>query len=131
MIQLVEGLLAQGVDLSALGTNGCSALHVTVKRDFVHVAQVLMENGAPTEVKDGDGQIALELALKEGNDEMAAMIMKNMTQARYVFFFRKKLGSSLSRDVLFRLVTVTCILHTPGFVKYAKMFLPRLTTADK
>ena len=78
---LLETLIAEGVDLSIKDSDGRSALHATVERkNFVHVAKVLMENDAPTEEKDSAGKMAVEYALKQENDEMAALILRNMTQ---------------------------------------------------
>ena len=66
-------------------SEGRTPLHAAVERSsarFVHVANVLMENDAFTEVRNAKGRLPVETALEEKSDAMAALIMRYMSKAR-------------------------------------------------
>lgn len=78
---LLDGIVAEGVDFTVKDKNGRTALHIAVERKLVHIAGQLMENEVPCEEKDLSGKMPVEIALENKDDEMAALIIKNMTQA--------------------------------------------------
>ena len=77
--------------------DGRSPLHCVVGREdgrFVHLADSLMENEADPEARDAQHRLAVEAAIEQGADDMAALIVKNMSNARFVhFFFSSKVSS--------------------------------------
>ena len=87
MMELINGLLKVGVDLQAVDEDGRSPLHCIVARSagkFAHMANSLIENDARVDVRDGNGHLAVEKALEEEADTMAALLLRNMSCASYV-----------------------------------------------
>ena len=82
-VQLTEGLLIRGLDLGSRDDfpKG-NPLHVAAQRNFFYVAQLLLDADAPTDTKSEDGKLAVELAIEERSDDVAALIMKRMGKER-------------------------------------------------
>ena len=82
MAELVEGLITEGADVSARDPKDRSCLHIVVQRKntkLSHIVRILLQNGAEAEVFDEDNQLPVELALKEGDDDISALLLQYMS----------------------------------------------------
>ena len=75
--------MARGVDLTSTEDYPAdNPLHICAKRNFVYVARLLLDGGVPTDAVSEDGRLPVEVALEERNDDVAALIIKQMSKAR-------------------------------------------------
>ena len=82
---ILEGITSRGVDLgSKEDFPNTGPLHVAAQRDFFFVARLLLDNEIPTDTLSENGQLAVQIALEEENDELSALIMRKMPKARCV-----------------------------------------------
>eukprot|EP00117_Sycon_ciliatum_P012001 scpid14930/ scgid13238/ Transient receptor potential cation channel subfamily V member 4; Osm-9-like TRP channel 4; Transient receptor potential protein 12; Vanilloid receptor-like channel 2; Vanilloid receptor-like protein 2; Vanilloid receptor-related osmotically-activated channel len=81
-IILLQHLITHGVDVNAPDDTKRTSLHVAVDRNFVHVAKVLLTNDTSAELTDGEGRLAVEYALDARQDEIAALLLKHMSNER-------------------------------------------------
>jgi ankyrin repeat protein len=78
----VRALLELGADVDATGGgsweedgfSGHTALHIICERGFAETARALIERGADAAARDEDGNTPLELAVRNGNTETAAVV---------------------------------------------------------
>lgn len=61
-INSVRQIIKQGYDVNEKDYFGATALHLTAQKNELCTAQVLLENGAIVDVKDGDGTSSLLVA---------------------------------------------------------------------
>ena len=83
-ILLINELLKEGLDLSTFDADGRSPLHSVVMQNskYIHLASTLIENDAQPEATDAKGRLAVEFAIEAQADEMAALIIQSMSNAR-------------------------------------------------
>jgi hypothetical protein len=74
---VVEVLLAQGADVEAVGTNGCTALLCAVRSKSYaeQLTKMLLDAHANPDHVDNDGCAALHYAASTGNSALVAMLM--------------------------------------------------------
>eukprot|EP00750_Incisomonas_marina_P001920 INCI1181.1.p1 GENE.INCI1181.1~~INCI1181.1.p1 ORF type:complete len:1094 (+),score=242.69 INCI1181.1:305-3586(+) len=74
---VVEVLLAQGADVQAVGTNGCTALFCAVRSKSYaeQLTKMLLDAHANPDSVDNDGCTSLHYAASTGNSALVAMLM--------------------------------------------------------
>lgn len=60
----VRRCLAEGADIDAKGATGHTALHYATSNNDVPIIRLLLENAAKLTIKNSDGKIPLDLAIK-------------------------------------------------------------------
>jgi len=69
-------LVSRGIDIDAVNDNGRTPFCQAIVRKHYAVAKVLLEAGAHVGTVDSLGNSALTYALRQGNDELSARILK-------------------------------------------------------
>eukprot|EP00117_Sycon_ciliatum_P011592 scpid34405/ scgid2875/ len=91
--QLINGIVSRGVDVNTRENRTLSGpLHLAAERNFVHVARLLLDNEAPTQAGGVGGKLPVEIALEAKNDELAAVIMRNMSKASVRLLFEGQIA---------------------------------------
>ena len=74
---VVEVLLAQGADVEAVGTNGCTALFCAVRSKSYaeQLTKMLLDSHANPDTVDNDGCTSLHYAASTGNSALVALLM--------------------------------------------------------
>lgn len=72
----VINVLEFGVDINTVDSTGRSALHIAAMYGYIETAKILLNNGIKTELKDCWGQLAYELAERNGHYEMMDLIRR-------------------------------------------------------
>ena len=84
---MLSGMLPRGVDLKkseVLEELGATALHVAAERNFFYVAHGLLiyDKDAPLDKRGASGKLPVEVAMDNGYDKIAALMIKSMDSAR-------------------------------------------------
>ncbi|KAL4233239.1 hypothetical protein ACF0H5_007923 [Mactra antiquata] len=75
---LVNNLIHRGANTFASDFHNCTPLHHAVRRGLKGVAAKLLENDAPPNARDKDNMLPLQIALKDKNDDMCALLLAYM-----------------------------------------------------
>ena len=81
MKNLIEGFLSMNADLSTKDEKGRTCTHLAIDRGYLHVVKALVDHGAPTDLLDSDQHLPVEYAIRDGNDELAALLLRSMDKA--------------------------------------------------
>ncbi|GEM_PF-2228384 len=75
-LSLIKEMLKRGADINSRGYNDYTLLHTAVANGYVETTEFLLENGADSGLKDGNGLTPLQLAQKMEKDgfDMTAVI---------------------------------------------------------
>lgn len=74
-------LLQQGVDVNTRGEDGKSYLHLATKARFQDAVRLLLQKGANRKCRDHDGMTPLDVAMLEGNAEIAKILKASEDEA--------------------------------------------------
>lgn len=74
---MVQRLLGKGASPADKDPEGRTALHYAAENGLAKIAKLLLENGAPNQVKDRKGHMAGDLARMNGYGSLALMIQYN------------------------------------------------------
>ena len=81
---ILELLLKNGANIEAETNLGSTSLHFAVNipngeiaSDYEKAAKILIQMGARLDIKDGDGQAPIHLAVLKRRPSMVAMLVKN------------------------------------------------------
>ena len=81
-LEHLKHLVNHGVDIDTVDKYGYTALHIAVIHNQLHTANVLLENGCKTDVKDSEGRLPVEQALYDRRDNLASRILSYMSKER-------------------------------------------------
>ena len=81
---LVSKLLYRGADAAAVDENGQTVLHYATKREFVSVAERLLEFGASATQQDKMDRSPLSIALNNQHDKLTALFISHIDNSEYV-----------------------------------------------
>ena len=71
---MVKALLAHGADIDAHDSSGLTALMEAVNANSEETVSVLLAGGADKAVNNNEGLSALDIAVKEGNKGIQALL---------------------------------------------------------
>ncbi len=78
-VKAVRALIELGADVDARegdGVSGPTALHIACEMGFAETARALLEGGADAAARDEGGHTPLELAVRNGKAETAAVVQE-------------------------------------------------------
>ena len=109
-LQVLELLLLDGADVNCCSWyEGLSALHLAAVFGHTDVAHALVEHGACTAVRDGNGRTAAELARVFGQDAFADALV--LAASRKSTAAQVGIPSALPHDHVRRNARPTCTIY--------------------
>ena len=73
-LNLMKGLISQGISLDSINNDGETALMIAVKRENLKLVKILLKLGASPDIFTPDGETALSLAKKSGNIDVLDLL---------------------------------------------------------
>ncbi len=66
--------MRKGADVNAADHAGETPLHIAARRGELSCAQVLLHHGARSDIRDRDGQTALDLAREQRKEDLVKLL---------------------------------------------------------